>query len=65
MNKLQDRLGWLEKERTNLEQEQSDLSQNQRSQLKSLEKVGFYICIYIVDTVYISQLLLHVYRLFA
>lgn len=40
INKLKDKLAWLEKERTNLERMKSDLTQSQMSQLKSLEKVS-------------------------
>jgi FtsZ-binding cell division protein ZapB len=39
INKLKDKLAWLEKERMNLERQKSSLTQNQMSQLKSLEKV--------------------------
>lgn len=39
LSKLRDRLAWLEKERTNLERQKSDLNASQLSQLRSLEKV--------------------------
>ena len=40
LNKMKDKLAWLESERNNLEKQKSSLSQNQQSQLKTLEKVG-------------------------
>ena len=39
VNKLRDKLSWLEKERENLERQKSDINQSQKSQLQSLEKV--------------------------
>jgi uncharacterized protein (DUF3084 family) len=37
--KLKDRLNWLESERKSLENQKMSLSENQKSQLKSLEQV--------------------------
>ena len=39
LNKMKDKLAWLESERNNLELQKSSMSQSQQSQLKSLEKV--------------------------
>ena len=39
LNKMTDKLAWLESERNNLEKQKSSLSQNQQSQLKTFEKV--------------------------
>lgn len=38
INRLRDKLSWLEKERTNLERQKSDINQTQSAQVKSLEK---------------------------
>ena len=43
LNKMKDKLAWLESERNNLEKQKSSLSQNQQSQLKTLEKVGIIL----------------------